>query len=62
MTSGDRQYITERIMKKIIIACVGALLLLSACNTVQGLGQDLSNTGDDISNLAKKVEGGISNR
>ncbi len=49
-------------MKKIIIACVGALLLLSACNTVQGLGQDLSNTGDDISNLAKKVEGGISNR
>ena len=46
-------------MKKIIVI-LGALFVLAACSTMQGLGDDISNTGQDISDLAKKIGDGLS--
>jgi len=40
-------------MKK-LIACLGVLALLVGCNTVAGLGKDMSKAGDTIENAAKK--------
>jgi predicted small secreted protein len=40
-------------MKK-LLACLAALALLSGCNTIAGLGKDISNAGDSIENAAKK--------
>jgi len=34
--------------------CAAALLLLSACNTVKGMGQDLQKAGEKIEGAAKK--------
>jgi predicted small secreted protein len=36
----------------------GAAPLLSACNTVHGVGQDLTAAGKGIENTADKVGGG----
>ncbi len=33
-----------------------ALITLSACNTIEGAGQDIGKAGSAISNSAKKVE------
>lgn len=41
-------------MKKIIL-CV-TLLLLSACNTMEGLGQDIKGAGEWTSDSAQKVK------
>ncbi|WP_138516700.1 entericidin A/B family lipoprotein [Rhodoferax bucti] len=38
----------------LIAACAAALLLLSACNTVKGMGQDLQKAGEKIEGAAKK--------
>lgn len=35
---------------------VGILTLLSACNTIHGAGQDISATGQGISNAAATVK------
>lgn len=40
-------------MKKVILFCLGATLLVSACNTVNGLGKDIQNAGDSISKSTK---------
>lgn len=37
------------------------LLALSACETAEGLGQDVSNAGDAISNTANEAEDELSN-
>ena len=44
-----------------IITCILAagLLALSACNTVQGIGRDVSAAGSAVSNTAKKVGQGL---
>lgn len=33
-----------------------ALALVSACNTVQGMGKDIENAGEGISSAAKKTK------
>lgn len=45
-------------MKKVLLTLVGVALLagLSACNTVSGVGQDVSNVGRDIEGGAQGVE------
>ena len=37
-----------------LLALLGATLLLSACNTVAGAGQDISKAGDAIERSANK--------
>ncbi|MFM8718978.1 MAG: entericidin A/B family lipoprotein [Chthoniobacterales bacterium] len=48
-------------MTKILLTLVGAAMLvgLSACNTVSGVGQDVSNVGRDIEGGAEGVENAI---
>ena len=42
-------------MKTIVSAvCVSALLLLGACNTVKGMGQDVQKVGEKIEDAAAK--------
>jgi predicted small secreted protein len=43
-------------MKKLItlIAALGAVLSLQACNTIEGMGKDISKAGDKIEEAAKK--------
>jgi len=39
---------------KLLIAVIAAAWLLSACNTVQGIGHDLKKAGQKIEEAAKK--------
>ena len=39
--------------KVLLLAAVGAGLLLSACNTVQGVGRDLEAAGQAMKDAAK---------
>jgi predicted small secreted protein len=50
-------------MSKLFLLIVGAALLcgLSACNTIGGAGQDISNVGQDIAGGARGVENAIRN-
>jgi len=42
-------------MRKLIIAAlIAAPLLLSACNTISGLGKDVGAVGDAVSDSAEK--------
>jgi predicted small secreted protein len=42
-------------MKTSITAiCAAALLMLTACNTVKGMGQDIQKAGEKIENSVKK--------
>lgn len=43
-------------MNKVLLLLVAALPLLSACNTIQGMGEDLENAGEGISDTAKKAK------
>ena len=38
----------------ITVAALFAVLGLSACNTIEGMGKDISKAGDAIENTAKK--------
>ncbi len=38
---------------------VGASAMLSACNTAAGIGQDVSATGNAVTNTADKVKTGL---
>jgi predicted small secreted protein len=38
---------------------IGASALLSACNTTAGVGQDVSATGNAVTNSAEKVKSGL---
>lgn len=53
MTSSVRPHTS-----KLIFASVAAisLIVLSACNTVQGMGEDLSKAGEAIGTSAKKTK------
>jgi predicted small secreted protein len=35
-----------------LLACVVALALLAGCNTIAGMGKDISNAGTSIENAA----------
>lgn len=50
-------------MSKLMIIIVGAAVMagLSACNTVSGVGQDVSAVGRDIEGGAQGVERAIRN-
>ena len=37
-----------------VLITLAILLLLSACNTVKGMGQDLQKAGEKIEDVAKK--------
>jgi len=39
---------------KILVTLIATLLLLAGCNTIAGMGKDISNAGDSIENAAKK--------
>jgi predicted small secreted protein len=44
-------------MRKIVIlAAVAAALMVSACNTVAGVGQDVSAAGRAVTNTAKDAK------
>ncbi len=53
-------------MRKVTIVAIlnllllaGATVLLSACNTTAGVGQDVSATGHAVTNTADKVKSGL---
>jgi len=50
-------------MTKLLLTIVGAALLagLSGCNTIGGVGQDVSDVGRDIEGGAEGVERAIRN-
>jgi predicted small secreted protein len=39
-----------------VLAMLGSTMLLTACNTVAGAGQDVSATGHAVSNGAEKLK------
>ena len=43
-------------MKKVIIASLAAVFVLTGCNTVKGFGKDVSKTGDAVTNTAERVQ------
>ena len=43
-------------MKKTLLACLGAMILLAACNTMEGAGQDIKAGGQDLSNSAEHTK------
>ncbi len=43
-------------MKKVIIASLAAVFVLTGCNTVKGFGKDVSRTGEAVSNSAERVQ------
>lgn len=44
-------------MKKTVLAfCVASSLALSACNTIAGMGEDLSTVGDSIEDTAEDAK------
>lgn len=43
-------------MKRIFMLSVAALLALSACNTVQGLGEDVSAGGEAMTDTAGETQ------
>ena len=46
-------------MKKVNIASLAAMFVLTGCNTFKGLGQDVSHAGDKVTDSAQKVENKI---
>jgi predicted small secreted protein len=50
-------------MSKLLLTIIGAALLcgLNACNTVRGVGEDVSAVGDDVSAGARGVQRAIRN-
>lgn len=50
-------------MSKLLLILVGAALVcgLSACNTISGVGQDVSAVGRDVSTGAQSVERSMRN-
>ncbi len=43
-------------MKKLIIASLAAMFVLTGCNTFKGLGQDVSSAGDAVTGTAQDVQ------
>ncbi|CAM3566717.1 MULTISPECIES: entericidin A/B family lipoprotein [Psychrobacter] len=46
-------------MKKLIIASLTAMFVLTGCNTFKGLGQDVSGAGDAVTGSAQEVQNKI---
>ncbi len=43
-------------MKKVIIASLTAMVVLTGCNTFKGFGQDVNRAGEGISDGAESVQ------
>ena len=41
--------------KALVLAAVGAALLVSACNTIAGVGRDVSAAGDAVTGASNEV-------
>lgn len=48
--------IEEIIMKKVIIASLTAMFVLTGCNTFKGFGQDVSSAGEAVTDGAQNVQ------
>ena len=48
-------------MKKMLAACLMTAFVLTGCNTVKGVGQDVSKAGDAVSKTAEKTSQEIRN-
>ncbi len=46
-------------MKKLIIASVTAMFVLTGCNTLKGVGQDVSSAGAAVTGTAQDVQNKI---
>jgi len=48
-------------MKKLILVLIGTVftITLIGCNTIKGIGKDLSSLGGGISNASEKVSDGL---
>lgn len=42
--------------KIVVLAAVAAALLVSACNTIEGVGRDVSAAGRAVSDTAREVK------
>jgi len=49
----------DTIMKKVIIASLTAMFVLTGCNTFKGFGQDVSSAGDAVTGGAQEVQNKI---
>lgn len=49
-------YFKDIIMKKVIIASLTAMFVLTGCNTLKGFGQDVSSAGDAVTGTAQEVQ------
>lgn len=43
-------------MKKIVLSSLVMLFVLTGCNTVKGMGKDVSSAGDAVSHTAEKTQ------
>lgn len=43
-------------MKKLILASIASVFVLTGCNTIKGLGKDVSKTGEAVTTTAQKTE------
>ena len=46
-------------LKKLVVCCLAvyAMALVSACNTVEGIGKDVKSVGQSVENAAAKKTG-----
>lgn len=47
---------TKEIPMRLFVLSVMTVLLLSACNTMRGLGEDIESLGDGLSNTAEDAK------
>lgn len=43
-------------MKKLIVATLASVFVLTGCNTIKGFGKDVSKTGEAVTDSAQKVQ------
>jgi|TARA_B100000530_G_scaffold130268_1_gene81311 predicted small secreted protein len=52
-------YLEEITMKKLVIASLTAMFVLTGCNTFKGLGQDVKSAGNAVTDSAQDVQNKI---
>jgi predicted small secreted protein len=52
-------YFEEITMKKLVIASLTAMFVLTGCNTFKGLGQDVESAGNAVTDGAQDVQNKI---
>ena len=43
-------------MKKILVACCMTAFVLTGCNTIKGIGKDVSHAGEKVTQTAEKTQ------